>query len=587
MRSRTEIKSQKIVIKEIFSQLWFRVPEYQRPYVWGYDEVSDLLEDLSFASKEKSESEYFLGSLVFQSKKAKPEEGQEYDENDLLDGQQRMTTLLLLFAVIRDRSNDPVAKEQCQKCIHLKKNPFTGDPERTRLVYAIRPVVQEFVDEFVKQQEGTTRNKALEKIAEKDEDLSRRNMAKAILTIREYFSDNPAVMPDDLLRFLLQNVLLIYVSTENLDDAFRLFTILNDRGIPLRNSDILKSLNLGALENDMDKEIYATMWETAESELGDDFDRFLGHIRTILVKEKARLNLLQEYEDKIYEPKEKEKSTGVPKPRLLKRGKETFDMVQRYLNCYTTLKGGLNYEEFGDFRFDNLIKVMGATLPSKDWQPPLMRYFDKFSYDQLFEFLVKLDNKFSADWICQLSPTNRIEEMNQIIRFIDMAASPADVFNTDGFEVDASGLEREIEGAIYGRRFARYLLLKLDYLYQNPNLKMNFETLSVEHILPQTPSPDSQWVKDFTEMQREEMTDRLGNLVLITRTKNSSQGRLDYAEKKKRYFQKCIDTCPNSLRVLTTYNQWTPNEYAENRAIVLAKLKEHYLGAANEIKSNE
>jgi len=54
MRSRTEIKSQKIVIKDIFSQWWFRVPEYQRPYVWGYDEVSDLLEDLSFASKEKS-----------------------------------------------------------------------------------------------------------------------------------------------------------------------------------------------------------------------------------------------------------------------------------------------------------------------------------------------------------------------------------------------------------------------------------------------------------------------------------------------------------------------------------------------------
>lgn len=584
MRSRTEIKSQKIVIKDIFSQWWFRVPEYQRPYVWGYDEVSDLLEDLSFASKEKSESEYFLGSLVFQSKKAKPKEGQEYDENDLLDGQQRMTTLLLLFAVIRDLSNDLVAKAQCQKCIHLQKNEYTGDPERTRLVYAIRPAVQKFIDEFVKEDEGTTWDKDLQKIAEKDEDLSRRNMAKGILTIRKYFSDNHDVVPDDLLKFLLQNVLLIYVSTENLDDAFRLFTILNDRGIPLRNSDILKSLNLGALESDTDKEFYAQMWETAESELGDDFDRFLGHIRTILVKEKARLNLLQEYEDKIYEPKEREKSTGVLKPALLKRGKETFDIVERYLNHYTTLKGGLNYDEFGDFRFDNLIKVMGTTLPSTDWQPPLMQYFDKFHYDHLFEFLVKLDNKFSADWICQLSPTERIEAMNQIIRSVDKAASPTDVFNTAWFDFKISEFERAIQGDIYGRRFARYLLLKLDYLYQNHDQKMNFETLSVEHILPQSPSPDSHWVKDFTDMQRDEMTDRLGNLVLITRTKNSSQGRLDYVEKKKRYFEKCIDTCPNSLRVLNTYNQWTPKEYAENRGIVLWKLKEHYLRAWNEIK---
>jgi uncharacterized protein with ParB-like and HNH nuclease domain len=576
MNSKTEIKSAKIVIKDIFSQLWFRVPEYQRPYVWGYDEVIDLLEDLSFASKEKSESEYFLGSLVFQSKKARPNEGQEYDENDLLDGQQRMTTLLLLFGVIRDLSKDSDAKDECQKCIHLKANKFTGVPERTRLVYAIRPEVQKFIDEYIKTRDGTGREKDLEKIADRDDDLSRRNMAKAILNIRKYFLDNPEVMPDDLLEFLLKNVLLIYVSTENLDDAFRLFTILNDRGIPLRNSDILKSLNLGALEKDSEKETYAKMWEAAEGELGDDFDRFLGHVRTILVKEKARLNLLQEYEDKIYNPKEKEKSTQKKKPALLKRGKETFEMVERYLGHYMTLKGGLNYDEFGNFRFDNLIKVMDTTLPSTDWQPPLLRYFDKFRYDQLFEFLVKLDNKFSADWISQLSPTDRIEEMNRIIRFIDIADSPADVFNTGGFDFKDFVFDRELQGEIYGRRFARYILLKLDYLYQNHDQKMNFETLSVEHILPQNPSSDSQWIKDFTMMQRDEMTDRLGNLVLITRTKNASQGRLDYIEKKKNYFKKCIDTCPNSLRVLNTYAQWTPAEYAENHAVVLKKLREHY-----------
>ena len=93
---------------------------------------------------------------------------------------------------------------------------------------------------------------------------------------------------------------MIYVATEDLEDAFRLFMILNDRGIPLRNSDILKSTNLGALDNEVDKIKYAKIWEQAEGELGDDFDRFLNHIRTILVKEKARLSLLKEFEDKIY-----------------------------------------------------------------------------------------------------------------------------------------------------------------------------------------------------------------------------------------------------------------------------------------------
>jgi uncharacterized protein with ParB-like and HNH nuclease domain len=97
----------------------------------------------------------------------------------------------------------------------------------------------------------------------------------------------------------MNNVLLIYVATQALDDAFRLFTILNDRGVPLRNSDILKSLNLGELDSEKDKAKYAQLWEDAENSLGDDFDRFLNYVRTLPVKEKARLNVLQEFEDKI------------------------------------------------------------------------------------------------------------------------------------------------------------------------------------------------------------------------------------------------------------------------------------------------
>ena len=138
---------------------------------------------------------------------------------------------------------------------------------------------------------------------------------------------------------------MIYVATEDLDDAFLLFTILNDRGVPLRNSDILKSTNLGALTNEKEKAKFAKLWEEAEGELGDDFDRFLNHIRTILLKDKARLNLLDEFEHKIYHPREKEKSSGQLKPSLLAKGKETFELVDRYLKHYDQLLGGNNYDQ--------------------------------------------------------------------------------------------------------------------------------------------------------------------------------------------------------------------------------------------------
>lgn len=582
MANKHEIKSEKIHVKDIFSNLWFRIPEYQRPYVWGNDEIDDLLDDLVFAHTEKPDQDYFLGSFVYQSKKAGSTPGQEFDENDLLDGQQRMTTLLMLFACIRDLSDNQKVKSSCQRSIFQEGDDIDGIPERTRIAFAIRQEVQGFVDNFIKETDGTSKTVELEELAKGSIDPSVKNMARAALKMTKDLSTLIASDTADFdlthfYQFIRNNLLLIYVATEDLDDAFRLFTILNDRGVPLRNSDILKSTNLGALTNEKEKEKFAKLWEEAEGELGDDFDRFLNHIRTILLKDKARLNLLDEFEHKIYHPREKEKSSGQLKPSLLAKGKETFELVDRYLKHYDQLLGGNNYDQTGaSFEFDNLVKVMLTGLPSSDWLPPLMRYFDRFRYENLLDFLIKIDNQLSSDWIAQYSPTARIENMNNIIRAIESAETSNDVLsNNSVFSIDKEGFNREINAAVYGRRFTRYLLLKLDYLYADHGQRMSLEYLSVEHVLPQNPKSDSQWCKDFTSEQREEWTHRLGNLVLITTKKNTSQGNKDYKDKKSQYFEKRISTCPNSLRVLKN-EQWTPVELQANHETVIGKLKAHY-----------
>jgi len=572
---KNEIKSDKILVGKIFSEMWFRIPEYQRPYVWGDDQISDLLEDTSYAMLEKPDSEYFLGSFVFQSRR-KTTDGIQFFENDLLDGQQRITTLLLLFAVLRDMAKDKKASESCQKCIFQEANEYDGIPERPRIIFDIRGEAHDFIEHLAKTSGSTSSAKKLSDYATDATDLSVRNMARAVKSIKTFFDDRSDIAPEKFIKFLRQNVLLIYVSTENLDDAFRLFTILNDRGVPLRNSDILKSINLGALSSDQDKRKYALLWENAESELGEDFDRFLNHVRTLLVKEKARLSLLQEYEDKIYDPKEREKATGNKKPPLLQKGKDTFDFIKRHLEYYKKIISGNNFDITGDFRFDNLIRMMFCGLPSTDWVPPLLKYYDKFNETELYRFLKLLDNKFSADWIIQLTPTARIDAMNDVIKLIEASEDCQDVLKSPSLKIDEMKLLRELNGEIYGRRFARYVLLKMDYIFQNHEQKMHFETLSVEHILPQNPADDSMWNKDFTEPQMTEWTNRLGNLVLITRKKNTSQGRLDFKEKKKKYFEKNIDTCPNSLRVLQKYDSWMPDNLMGNHEFILNKLKEHY-----------
>ncbi len=576
MPLRNEIKSEKILVKDIFSKMWFRIPEYQRPYIWGKDEINDLLDDLTYALETKPDQEYFLGSFVFQSKPADAQSEKQYVENDLLDGQQRMTTLLMLFACIRDMCDDSEVQETYTSSIYQKGNRIQKIPERTRLLFSIREDVQTFVDDHIKKSSGTLKNDDIVGYATKSNNPSIRNMAEAILEIKRYLGENNIDLID-FLTFLSNNVLMIYVATEDLDDAFRLFTILNDRGVPLRNSDILKSQNLGALTSDQEKTKYAKVWEEAEGELGDDFDRFLNYIRTILVKEKARLSLLDEFEHKIYDPKEKDKSTGLLKPPLLKKGVDTFSLIEKYLKLYNMLFENNNYDDMGNsFRFDNLIKVMLVGLPATDWIPPLLKYFENFKYARLMEFLVKLDNKFSADWVVRQTPTQRIEGMNQIIKVIESAEKPTDVLAHSAFDFETANFEQSIDIAVYGRRFTRYLLLKLDFLYHDHNHKMSIETLSVEHILPQNPKDDSQWKKDFTNAQREEWTNRLGNLVLISTRKNTSQGRLDYIQKKERYFDRRISPCANSQRVMSTNDQWTMKELLKNHQTVTCTLRQHY-----------
>jgi len=578
MSSSSEINSAKIILKDVF-EMWFRIPEYQRPYVWGEEEIHDLLDDLSFASSTKPDSEYFLGSFVFQSKPADKSAGRLFEENDLLDGQQRMTTLLLLMASIRDITGNQEIKQTCQACIYQQANKFKHIPERTRLVFDIRETVQQFVVDFLKSEGGTSDADALQSFADRNKELSVQNMVRGLGTIRKFLTSEEAPAPlEPFFEFLLNKVMMIYVSTEDLEDAFRLFTILNNRGIPLRNSDILKSINLGALDknNPADKVKYARMWEEAEGELGDEFDRFLNHLRTILIKEKARMNLLREFEDNIYAPKEKDKKTGQLKPVLLQKGKPTFTLIERYLGHYKQLLSGSNYEVSGNFAFDNLLNVMMAGLPATDWIPPLLRYYDKFGNKKLLDFLHALNRKFGGDWICQKTPTGRIESMNAVIRAVDAHATPEAIMASDLFDFDGAFFSRAIQGSVYGRKFALYILLVLDYAYQNQDQKMHFETLSVEHVLPQTPDAKSQWVKDFTEEQRKTLTDTLGNLVIITRRKNTSQGNRDYAEKKAKYFEKNIDTCPNSLRVLRKYAAWTPKELDENQKTVMDQLKKYF-----------
>jgi len=570
-----EITCEKIFVGKVFGDMWFSIPAYQRPYVWGKDQVTDLLDDVVEAMRGSDMDEYFIGSLVIRPVEIldnhQKDNGQKaYIENEILDGQQRLTTLLLIFAALRDLTEEEDSRSACAEAIFMKGSKAKNIPERMRINFQIRDAAQGFLENLKKL--GHTKVLAAEE-DENIEDISVRNMANTLFEIRKFIEEQ-SVDVDALIGYLWQKVSLIYVSTEQLNDAIRLFNVLNNRGIPLRNSDILKSLNLDVVTSEKDKAKYALLWEETENALGDEFDRFLGHIRTMLVKEKARTGLLQEFEEKIYKPRTKKS------PVLLEKGKATFDMVARHRKHFETLFSNENFKPQFQHQLDNLIFIMSEGFPSTDWIPPMLMYFDKFRFEQLLEFLECLDNRFSSDWIQGYTPTERIEEMNDLLKVIEAADTPDRVLEYQNLYLDEEEWEELLaimSGKVYGKRYARYLLLKLNYLNGSKSQKMYFSRMSIEHILPQNPKKGSAWMSNFNDEERIELTHCIGNLVIIGRGKNSSLSNADFPEKMERYLKSSLETIPHTLKVLNKKKAWNSNNIRAAQVTSLNQLKDHYL----------
>lgn len=548
-----EIKFGKQTIAKAFED-WYTIPSYQRNYVWESDQVYDFLKDMKDNYIEHANDEYFLGSYIKQVRD---------DSNDLLDGQQRITTLFLLFAFLRDyEKTDDGLRSSLQEMIFQKANIVKKIPSRIRLDYQIRGNVNQFVKKFIID-EGSIIAKWDTIVATVDnlkENMTIRHMCNTLVCFKSFFDENDDVDLTKLVQFVSTNVVVIFISADSLEDSFRLFSIMNDRGLKLSSSDILKSSNLEKVSDTKKIDDYARQWEEMQENLGDDIDRFLMYIRTMLLKVRAKTNLLDEFEKNIF------------KPGALKRGDAFFDLVFETYAVYDKL---IYLTSNDDVEYCNLIRILQSSLQNTDWVPVVMTYYQKFGENELTTFTHKVVCKNIADTVCGDAPSSRIDALNKIMAEVGNAACPAALMSSSCFDFDKTRFLAEIQTDIYGKGYAKSLLMLLEYKYQDNSLDKSFKQISIEHILPQTPKAGSQWLNDFTDDERLNYTHKIGNLIIIGRRKNSSLGNLDYPQKRQKYFDKNIGSFARSLNIYNTYpTHWTPTEYKLNQQKAIDDLKE-------------
>ena len=546
------IAIQNTLVRELFSKnFWFNIPSYQRPYVWREDNINELLEDITYAFKNNPEENYFMGSLVLQSR--------SNNEYDILDGQQRLTTLALLLATIRDNIKDKDIIDSLAQTLYQKGDRTEKRPSRARFIFLIRDEVQDFFENYIIKLDGTEKiNDADSSIEKYKNNISITNMIKVVKIIKKYLQEKfgeqlllentEGLLIDEFIVFIKNKLTFACVSSDTREQAFRLFTILNNRGIPLTTADILKSLNLDKVPDEIKRNEYAKKWEELEEKFEDKFDRFLNFIRTIKLKEKARKNLLEEFEEKIY------------KEKIMNYGKESIDYFLNTSDNYDRIIE-LNYNlENIPSSYKNLIKLMKAGFNSEDWIPPLLYYYEKFNLKDIDKFLKLLDNKFMGDWINKETPTKRLENMNKILKAIEIASAETEILNNkELFTFDIDIFKSKINGNIYGERYCKYLLLKIEYLKLDNDIEYNIGAsgvISIEHVLPQNPKEDSDWKIKFSDDERNEWTNKLGNLILLTKRKNSKLSNSDFKEKSKIYKNSNMLLFPSVFEVYSNGEDW-------------------------------
>ncbi|MFC6603889.1 DUF262 domain-containing protein [Ectobacillus funiculus] len=289
---KTTLSAQETPLHKVFSDDYlFTIPSVQRPYSWTIEEAGELLEDLlEFISHHKIieknlndiNEPYFLGSIVL-IKKDDP-------QSEVLDGQQRLTTLTILLAVLRDYLSEEYAAE-IDDMIVQKGSKIRGINDTYRL--RLRNRDNDFFKKYI-QEKGAVQNINKNTPVKTDSQ-------KAIRDNAIYYMNRLNDLDEEIVNMLPGVIAtlcyIVVVSTPNFDSAFRIFTVLNDRGLDLMPSDILKARVIGDIpKNEHDQ--YTNKWEEVEISLGrDKFNRLFEHIRMILQKRKGNANSKDEYNE--------------------------------------------------------------------------------------------------------------------------------------------------------------------------------------------------------------------------------------------------------------------------------------------------
>ena len=220
------------LLKIFSSDFEYHIPAYQRPYAWTTEEAGILFDDLYEFYRTEPSDNYFLGTIVLIKEEDKP-------YADVIDGQQRLTTLTILFSVLASNLTGK-AREACNALLQESGNILAGIPARPRM--HLRQRDQAFFNKYIQEVQipslisidATTLSTEAQRHIQEN--------CNVLLSRFESVFEGDQNELINFSTFLLNRCFLVAVSTDSQDSAFRVFSVMNSRGLDLLPIDIIKSL---------------------------------------------------------------------------------------------------------------------------------------------------------------------------------------------------------------------------------------------------------------------------------------------------------------------------------------------------------
>ncbi len=533
------------------------VPDYQRTYAWEQDQLEDLLRDVESISED---NQHFLGAIVVIPKAQNP----KVDIYEIVDGQQRMATLLIWLAAIRDFFKDEGMEDKAEKI--KNKLLFYEDWDGN-----LHPRVK-----LNKLDDGI-----FQKILKGNVNLisDRDNLVfKAYEFLKNSSKDKD---PMKLMDKILKKISVVHIEVKNHLVAFKLFETLNDRGLELSAADLIKNYLLMKISEKNNDKI-----DEAVEKWNDMFE----NVRDLEPVKFIRRYMLSTYSGKISESRLYDFTVKLFEKSSLDDIMGFIDSLRKFSVIYRKIANA----ECENININNALKRLQMVEVVTSYTL-LMRLFDLYYQgvlkDEHILKIIDLIEKFHIWWGITGLSTNKLDTIyNELsLKVIDMVNE-----NKSGEEiVDLIKDKYKIEIKSYlpsptkdflerfrtrkftaGSTRTKYILWQLN----NPTgeTSLNLSDIHTEHIMPKT--LNKKWIeylKNYTGIfdtqklkeKHKEYINRIGNLTIIKGAWNISMSNRIFEDKKKDYERSEIGITKD----LTKYEKWTFEEI-EKRSEELAKI---------------